>query len=174
MSTFLKIVVCTNVMLAGFLTNNLFAQCSTTKTTRNGVTTIQTHEQYEYLRTATQYYGLSIKTILITKAGSAGYKVIVNYTGSTLVNQPINLSFKLTDGYVLNSRMKFIKTHKNDNKKVSTQVYEFLLSEADINNLKETPLQQIDVVFGKQQTPVTIKIDDPTFMKSQISCLQKA
>ena len=106
MSTFLKIVVCTNVMLAGFLTNNLFAQCSTTKTTKYGITTIQTHEQYEYLRTATQYYGLSIKTILITKAGSAGYKVIVNYTGSTLVNQPINLSFKLTDGYVLNGRMK--------------------------------------------------------------------
>lgn len=173
MSTFLKKAVFAGIMVIGFLSNNLFAQCKTTKTTKNGITTIKTQEQYEYLRTAPQYYGLSIKTTLTTKAKSAGYKVIVNYTGSTLINQPVNLSFKLSNGYVLNGKIKFIKTNKNDNKKMSTCVYEFVLSDTDVTNLKEALLQQIDIVFSKQLATVTINIDDQTFMQSQVSCLQK-
>ncbi len=174
MSAFLKKVVCAGVFLAGFLINNLFAQCNVTKTTKNNIITIQAQEQYEYLRTEKQYYGLAVKTVATKKANNTAYKVVVKYTAGVQLAQPVSLVLKLTDGYVLTGRIKFIKDQKTDDKKSRTRVYEFVLSENDINNLKQTPLQQIDMVFNKQQSPVTINISDPTFMQSQVSCLQKA
>lgn len=174
MSAFLKKIVCIGVIVAGFLTNNVFAQCNVTKTKKNNITTIQTGEQYEYLRSGKQYYGLSVKTVATQKANNMAYKVVIKYTGGILLDQPVNIILKLIDGYALAGRIKFVKDQKTDDKKTKTRIYEFVLSENDLNNLKQTPLQQIDIVFGKQRPPVTININDQTFMQLQVTCLQNS
>ncbi len=172
MPALLKNLFCITVILIS--ANNAIAQCSITKSTKNKITTIQAQEQYEYLRKDKEYYGLSIKMISATKGISTIYKIMVKYTANILTAAPASVSFKLADGYVLNGKIKFVSAQKNDNKKVNTKVYEFTLSDKDIEELKQNALPYVEINIGKQTTPVIISVDDPTFMQSQVSCVQNA
>lgn len=174
MSTFLKTFFCSLLAFSLFFTHALLAQCSIKKIIKNNITTAETADRYQYLRTDKQYYGLSIKTVLIKKAQLKTYNIVIKYTGGSLEAQPINLNFRLKDDYTLTAKLKFVKSQKVDNTRVSTNIYEIFLAEEDFSRLKLTPLKEIQIIVNKSSNPVVITVDDEAFIQNQITCLQNA
>lgn len=172
MSTFLKTFFSIVILFICSSNNVLLAQCSINKTVKNNITTAETADRYQYLRTGKQYYGLSIKTVLVKKAELKTYTVVIKYTGGILNAQPSNINFNLTDNYVLVANLKLVKSLKVDDSKVSTKVYEINLPDSDIDRLKQTPLKQISIILNKNTAPVIITVDDGALIQNQISCLQ--
>ena len=171
MSTFLKTFFYLSIIFTCLLSHDLLAQCNIKKTTKNSITTAETAERYQYLRTEKQYYGLLIKTVLVKKYQSKTYTIIVKYTGGAS-GVPTNLNFKLKDDNTLIANLKYVKSQKVDDVKTSTKIYEVTLPDIDLSKLKQTPLKEIQIVLNKTLNPVIIPVDDETFIQNQLSCLQ--
>jgi hypothetical protein len=150
----------------------LLAQCTIKKTVKNNTITAETADGYQYLRTDKQYYGLSIKTVLVKKAQLKNYTVVIKYTGTASGAQPSSLNFKLKDDYILTANLRFVKSQKVDDTKANTKIYEIVLPDIDLSRLKQTPLKEIQIVLSKTLNPVIIAVDDETFIQNQLSCLQ--
>jgi hypothetical protein len=172
MSTFLKAFFGIAITFTCIFNQVLLAQCSIKKTVRNNTITAETADAYQYLRTDKQYYGLSIKTILVKKAQLKTYTVVIKYTGSVAGVQPASLNFKLKDDYILTANLRFVKLQKVDDAKVNTKIYEIVLPETDLIRLKQTPLKEIQILPNKTLNTVIIAVDDETLIQNQISCLQ--
>jgi hypothetical protein len=174
MSTFLKLTCKTfaGVILILFISATfVHAQCTVSKSEKNGTITFKTAESYQYVRIKNRYNGIAIQIIAKSKSGNVNYIVSFKYTGRQSSPNPISMNFGFDNEQKFNSKIKLIKVQKTDNANLVTRYYEAYPTPNEIEQLKQDPFKYFEFIFTKG-TSVSINVNDPAVMQTQINCLQ--
>jgi hypothetical protein len=151
-----------------FIQSYTFAQCNVIKTKNQA--SLETPESYQYFRSNNTYHSISIKTILLRKPSGNFFYIDVKYTGNVSVSHPIALIFKFTNDDFIRVKLRLLRSHTVDNIKLTAKAYEIELADSDLVTLKRNQLRE--VIIDKKYESVTIPINDPLLLQTQISCLQ--
>ncbi|MDB5062054.1 MAG: hypothetical protein JWP67_1897 [Mucilaginibacter sp.] len=174
MSTFLKLTCKTfaAVIIVFFISATfVHAQCTVSKAEKNGIITFKTAESYQYVRMKNRYNGIAIQIIAKSKSGDVNYTVSFKYTGGLSSPKPVSMNFGFDNEQKLNTKIKLIKVQKTDNANLVTMYYEAYPTPNEIEQLKQDPLKYFEFIFTKS-TAVSINVNDPAVMQTQINCLQ--
>lgn len=159
-------------VLSAISTVTAYAQCTVTKTEKNGVVNLRTTENYQYVKAGANYNALAISLMVKHKGTDVNYAVSFKYTGNRLSPNPVSVAFAMANDKKVETKLKLIKVQKTDNAKLTVRYYEAAPTPADIEILKQLPLKSFEVAFTAR-APVSISVNDPTIIQSQIICLQR-
>ena len=151
--------------------SSAYSQCVVTTTTKGTNMVVISTEDYQYVRTSTKYYSISVQTILTKTKGDDSYTLNIKYTGDALGIKLMDIVFIGSMGEKLSKKVRFIKVLKNDNPKAKTKLYTASITGTDIDHLKQTDLNAIEMVFTNNAKPISITVNDPAFLKNQIACV---
>jgi hypothetical protein len=99
------------------------------------------------------------------------YIVSFKYTGRQSSPNPVSMNFGFDNEQKFNSKIKLIKVQKTDNANLVTRYYEAYPTPNEIEQLKQDPFKYFEFIFTKG-TSVSINVNDPAVMQTQINCLQ--
>ena len=174
MSTFLNLTckIFTGIILIFFISSTfVHAQCTVSKAEKNGIITFKTAESYQYVRVRDRYNGIAIQIIAKSQSGNVNYTVSFKYTGRLSSPNPVSMNFGFDNEQKFNAKIKLIKVQKTDNANLVTRYYEAYPTPNEIEQLKQDPLKYFEFIFTKG-TSVSINVNDPAVMQTQINCLQ--
>jgi len=175
MSAFLKykmIKIYFVSLIVSMMATQSLAQCTIIKSSKSNLTTIETPENQQYSRLNDKYHEILIKTIVLKKPSGNFYYANITYTGEVSANNPSALIFGFENGSTVSGKVRFVKSKKIDNVKLSAKTYVFELKDSDLIELKQNRLKEVNII--KKNSSVTIPVNDPLFMQEQITCIQSA
>jgi hypothetical protein len=161
------------VSIIALLSLNAHGQCIVSKSAA-GAKIITSAENYQYIRTSAGYYAVSIQTVLTKNNGNDAYTLNIIYTGDALHANLAEIVFKTGDGKILSKKINFVKTKKNDDLKMKTKVYKTTLTLTDITYLQQNDIDAIDMLFDSSAKTISIKVNNPSFLNNQLSCVAAA
>jgi len=158
------------LVVSACLPLSLFAQCATQISKKGQPLKFESAENYQYLRSGKQYFGISFKTVIVKKANGNKFYSTIKYTSPSSKFSSGRLIFKLANNIDVSAKLKFIKVQKTDDKKSNTSIYEIDLNDANLANLQHNELKEIAISI--KSNACVIPVNNPKFLQEQIACLQ--
>jgi len=160
------------LVVSACLPLSLFAQCATQISKKGQQLKFESSENYQYLRSGTQYFGIALKTVIIKKSTGDKFYSTITYTSPASKLKFGRLIFKLANNTAVSAKLRFIKVKKTDEKKSNTNIYEIDLSDANVADLQHNELKELAISIKGNIS--VIPVNNPKLMQEQIDCLKNA